>query len=303
MSRVSILIIYIITLSTSVALAAESDMLHQCSICEFSSCFQPSQGVEEVAIADIIEDVNMAESEEVKKRKLFFNNVFDRGVNRNPYAYRGEFVAGVTAAHANLDSSNSELLLLLNDISAGGYYTSVNPYIGYTIRDNQVIGARFGFTRMGGNIDSATLDLGESNDITLDIPYISYTSDSFKYGVFFRSYAGLDSRGRFALFADVDLSYKRSKSLFEMDMGSESLFTRSQSWGIDLDFNPGVGVYIFSNVSATLSFGLGGLSYGSATQYDREDIYIGDFEDSKLSLKFNILAISIGINIHLWSYE
>ncbi len=283
-----ILILYLIALSTGVALADSWD-------------FSPLE------TSEVSYTLQADDEESSEKRSIFggkrLKNAFDRGVNRNPYVYKGEFIVGLTATHANIDSSDSQLLLLLNDISAGGYYTSVNPYVGYTISDNKVVGARFGFTRMGGNIDTATIDLGEDNDISLDLPYISYTSDSFSYGVFFRSYAGLDSRGRYALFADVNISYKRTNSLFEMDMGSEPLFTRSQSWGLDLDFNPGIGVYIFPNVSATLSFGLGGLSYGSATQYDKEGSFVGDFDDSKLSLKFNILAINIGINIHLWSNE
>ncbi len=70
-----------------------------------------------------------------------------------------------------------------------------------------------------------------------------------------------------------------------------------------VNFNPGVAVYVLSNVSATLSFGLGGLSYDSTIQYDREGLYMGESNDSKLSFKFNILAINIGINVHLWSYE
>lgn len=230
-------------------------------------------------------------------------SVFDRGIDRNPYIYKGEFITGVTAMHGSVNSSQSEVLLMLTDIDASGSYTSVKPYIGYTIGDNQVLGAKFGFSRVKGVVDSAIIDFGESNDLSFDIPYVNYSQDSYNYGVFFRSYAGLDRAGRIALFADLELSYNQSRSKFEMDMGSEPIHVKGDSWSVDLDFNPGVEIYVLSNVSASVSFGLGGLSYQSAVQYDKDGVLVGEMDDSKLSLKFNILAINIGINIHLWANE
>ncbi len=231
------------------------------------------------------------------------STTFDRGVNRNPYIYKGELLMGVTAAHGNISASNSQLLLLVNTITAEGSYTSVNPYIGYTLADNRVLGVRFGFDRLRGSLDSGVIDLGEANDLSFDVPYVGYSYDNFNYGIFFRSYAGLDPKGRVALFADLDLTYTTSRSTFEMEMGGDPLFVRGEGWKLGLNFNPGVEVYVLPNISASLIFGLGGISYQSDVQYDREGFSVGESTDSKLSLKFNILAINIGINIHLWGDE
>ncbi len=88
-----------------------------------------------------------------------------------------------------------------------------------------------------------------------------------------------------------------------MDMGSEPLYVKGVGWSADFNFNPGVEVYVLSNIRATLSFGIGGVSYDSDVQYDREGFKVGESTDSKFSFKFNILAINIGINIHLWGNE
>ena len=65
-------------------------------------------------------------------------------------------------------------------------------------------------------------------------------------------------------------------------------------------FNPGAAVYIFPNVCATLSFGLGGIQYTSVTQKDAEGHKIGSRKASNMKFKLNIAAINVGMTIHLW---
>lgn len=255
------------------------------------------------SLADTLVEVNQPMIPVDYKGGLKFSErpVLDRGINRNPFIYRGEFIGGVWATHMSASSDNSQFLLMLNNISAAGSYTSVKPYLGYAYRDNRVVGVRFGYTDFDANIESATLDFGDANDLSFEIPYVGYSQRKFYYGIFHRSYAGLDAKGRFAVFADLDLSYYRASSKFDLESGGEIGRVSSNSWGVDLDFNPGVAVYMFSNVSATISFGLGGINYSSSEQYDIDGEKVGEKSDSKLSFKFNILAINIGVNIHLWS--
>ena len=59
---------------------------------------------------------------------------------------------------------------------------------------------------MDGNLDAARYDLGESNDASGSIPKVNFNSDNYSFGIFHRSYAGLDPKGRFGLFAEFELS-------------------------------------------------------------------------------------------------
>ena len=65
-------------------------------------------------------------------------------------------------------------------------------------------------------------------------------------------------------------------------------------------FRFGAAVYIFPNVCATLSFGLGGIQYTSVTQKDAEGHKIGSRKASNMKFKLNIAAINVGMTIHLW---
>ena len=74
----------------------------------------------------------------------------------------------------------------------------------------------------------------------------------------------------------------------------------SDNTQLKLSFNPGAAVYIFPNVCATLSFGLGGIQYTTVTQKDAEGNKVGSRQASKMKFKLNIAAINIGMTIHLW---
>ena len=69
---------------------------------------------------------------------------------------------------------------------------------------------------------------------------------------------------------------------------------------VKLAFNPGAAVYIFPNVCATISFGLGGIQYTSITQKDADGNKIGSRKASNMRFRLNIAAINFGMTIHLW---
>ena len=77
----------------------------------------------------------------------------------------------------------------------------------------------------------------------------------------------------------------------------------SDTYKVRLNFNPGVAAYIFPNVCATLSFGLGGLHYTHITQFDDKMEKTGSRDFSKLRFRLNIAEINIGVTVHLWSKQ
>ena len=87
---------------------------------------------------------------------------------------------------------------------------------------------------------------------------------------------------------------------FAYESGDRIKRTYSDNTQFKLAFNPGAAVYIFPNVCATLSFGLGGIQYTSVTQKDAEGRKIGSRKASNMKFKLNIAAINVGMTIHLW---
>ena len=76
--------------------------------------------------------------------------------------------------------------------------------------------------------------------------------------------------------------------------------TFSDNTQLKLAFNPGAAVYIFPNVCATLSFGLGGIQYTSVTQKDDAGNKIGTRKASNMRFRLNVAAINFGMTVHLW---
>jgi len=210
---------------------------------------------------------------------------------------------GITASYGTISSDDTDMMLILDHINLDGTMAQVNPFVGYFYRDNNCLGVRFGYRHMDGNLDAARYDLGESNDASGSIPKVNFNSDNYSFGIFHRSYAGLDPKGRFGLFAEFELSLSTgtSKLSYQPDTASDNMKTTfSDNTQLKLAFNPGAAVYIFPNVCATLSFGLGGIQYTSVTQKDDAGNKIGTRKASNMRFRLNVAAINFGMTVHLW---
>lgn len=217
-----------------------------------------------------------------------------------PFALKGEWLGGITLSTGAISSDNSTLLLFLDDITADGTLFSIQPFAGYFYSDNRCVGVRVGYTRFDGDVSDIALDLGESNDMDIDIPSLTTASTSYSAAIFHRSYASMDRAGRFALFADLEASYAYAFS--HSSIGDDR--SKNRSHNVAVAFNPGVAIYLFPNVCTTFSFGLGGLNYTNIEQLSpTTGEVIGSSESSQLSFKFNIAAINFGIVFHFWGGE
>lgn len=226
----------------------------------------------------------------------------DRGINTGtPFGYKGEVIMGVTASYGTLTSEDSNILVYLDDINVDGALATVKPFIGYFYRDNRCIGMRFGYQYVDGTLGSLNLDLGEQNDISLNIEGLQLINNSVSASIFHRSYIALDDKGQFGLFAEIEASAQMGEGEFLNSSGEVPKYTKSENLKFELGFNPGVAVYIFPSVCATVSIGLGGLKYTSIQQYDELNNKIGSREASKMQFRLNIANINFGMVFHLWS--
>ncbi len=234
------------------------------------------------------------------RRFLPMRRRLDREIGKVKYAYKGEVMLGLTASYGTITSEDTDFWLIVDNIDAEGTTATVKPFFGYFYRDNNCVGVRFGYYYVHGKLGNVDLDLGEKNDISFSVSDMNLSTENFSFGIFHRSYAGLDPKGRFGLFAELELSYSTGKSRFNYMSGEEIRYTTSDNKKLKLAFNPGVGVYIFPNVCGTLSFGLGGIQYASVRQFDEAGNKVGSRTASKMRFRLNLADINIGMIVHLW---
>lgn len=225
----------------------------------------------------------------------------DREMEKNKFVYKGETMMGLTISYGTLNTDNADMFPIFEEINVGGSIVTLNPYIGYFYRDNNCFGVRFGYSHVDGTLDSFGVDLGEQNDIELDIPWIDLSSRRFSASAFHRTYVGLDEKCRFGAFGELELSYTNGNNMFAYKSGDRLKHTRSKSQSVRVLFSPGVAVYALPNVSASVSFGLGGFKYTFTQQYDENGEKTGKRHYSNLNFRLNLLDIRIGLTFHLWN--
>lgn len=224
----------------------------------------------------------------------------DREINKNKFVYKGEVMLGLTASYGTITSEDTDLLLVLEHIDADGAMATVKPFVGYAYSDNHAVGVRLGYRHIDVTVGNIGFNLGAQNDLSGSFGDMDYSGNNFTFGLFHRSYVGLDAKGRFGLFAEVEVAVETGTSTFGYLSGEVLKRTHSNNFKAELAFNPGLAVYIFPNVCGTLSFGLGGVQYARITQKNDAGERIGSRDASKMRFRLNLAEINIGVTIHLW---
>ena len=237
----------------------------------------------------------------IKRRFLPTRHRIDREINKNRFVYKGETMCGLTVSYGTLSTEDADMFPIFENIDLSGNITTVNPFVGYFYRDNRCIGVRFGYTHISGKLNSLGINLGEQNDLEIDIPWLDLSSDRFSFGLFHRSYVPLDEKGRFGAFGEFELSLTTGENTFAYESGDSHKYTSSENMTVKVGFNPGIAVYAFPNVCATVSFGLGGFRYTQVRQFDEAGAEIGSRKYSKMNFRLNLAEIRIGMTIHLWN--
>lgn len=224
---------------------------------------------------------------------------FDRGILNYRLIEKGKWMGGLTFSFINYESEEGSLLYsMLGDFDANFSIKAFNPYVGYAIKDNTVVGVKFGYNRVIGDLGNIDLNLG--SDMSFSIGNMRYSEDLYSVGLFHRSYIGLDSSGMFGLFNETHLTYKRGHSNFTNGKSDSADITNTETTinELRIGINPGVAVFITKNVSAEMSFGVAGFKYRS----ERQNNSLGEEgkrDTSGADFKINILNINIGLTFCL----
>ena len=238
----------------------------------------------------------------IESRFLPTTRRVDRNIDLNKFVYKGEWMLGIAASYGTLDVSDSDLMLLFDDINLGLRRTAVLPYVAYAYRDNRAVGMRFGYEFLKADLGNAALDLGSlAEDISFGISDIGIRSESFNYSLFHRNYIGLDRRGIVGAILEAELLVKSGNTSFYMGEGESRNYSMSKNFAAKLNLNPGLAVYVFPEVCVTVTVGIGSLYYNNIRQYNAVGIETGRRDHSALKFKLNIADIQIGVVAHLWN--
>lgn len=219
---------------------------------------------------------------------------YDRGIINYRFVPKHTWIGGVTVSVFNFESDNSRLLFsLLKDIDLDLRTLSVNPFVGYAVADNVVVGLKFGYSRISGGIDNLALNI---EDMDISLKDIRYTDDSYSFNFFHRSYVGLDPKGLFGLFNETTLGYSTGSARFSRGKDETLKYTDSTINQLRVGINPGIAIFIMPNVGAEVSFGVAGFTYNWEKQ-KKSNGEEGKRTNSGANFKINLFNINIGITV------
>lgn len=221
---------------------------------------------------------------------------YDRGLYNFLFIPKGQWSFGLTASYGEFNTRDVELLSMIKDLDLGLKAYSLKPSISYAIRSNQTVGLKFNYTRMTGDLGSLSLDIDD--DLSFTIGDISYYSQTYSAGIFYRNYVGLGKAKRFGVFNEIDISFGSGSSRFKRKYNDVVRDTRTYITEASLNFSPGLCVFIMDNVSFNVSFGVFGLKMKHERQLT-DGIEEGSRWSSGANFKFNIFNIAFGMAVHI----
>lgn len=221
---------------------------------------------------------------------------YDRGLFNFLFIPKGQWAFGLTASYGELNTDDVQILSLIKDIDFKGKIYSINPTISYFIRNNQSLGLRFTFSN--GDAKLASLGMNFDEDLNFNIRDVSYSTQSYGVSFFYRNYIGLSTMKRFGIFNEVELGVQSGSSRFMRIYDDRPRDTRTTTTAAQLNFSPGVCMFIMDYISFNVSFGVFGLHLTHESQLtDGRDE--GSRTTSGANFRFNLFNIKFGIGVHI----
>lgn len=217
---------------------------------------------------------------------------YDRGLSNFLYIPRGVWSVGLTASYGEVSTRDLDIFGLLSDVNIGAHAFSIRPYLQYFVRNNLAVGLKFGYYSAKGAVDSFKVDIDD--DMNFNLNDILYRSESYSAALTLSQYLGLSRRGRFGVFNEIELAFKTGNSNFRRPYGGEINDTFTTVTEVDLNFSPGIQVFIMKNVAFHVSFGVFGFYLKNEKQREN-GTPAGNRFSSGASFRFNLFNINFGI--------
>lgn len=220
----------------------------------------------------------------------------DRGLSNYLYVPKGMWSVGLTVSYGEFGTKDLDIFGLLSDVNIGAHAFSIKPYVSYFIRNNISVGLKFGYYNAKGDVDSFKVDIDD--DINFNLHDISYRAESYTAALTFTQYIGLGRKSRFGVFNEIELSFTSGNSDFKRPYNNEPRITRTTNMEAQLNFSPGLQVYMMKGVAFHVSFGVFGFYLKNEKQREN-DVNIGNRFTSGANFRFNIFNINFGIAVNL----
>lgn len=218
----------------------------------------------------------------------------DRGLSNFLYIPKGTIALGLTCSYGEIGTEDLDLLGLISDVDINAHAFSVKPYMQYFIRNNLAIGLKLGYYNARGSLGSMSVNIDD--DMNFDLRDVMYSSKSYSAAFTFSQYLGLSRRGRFGVYNEIELSYKGGSSDFCRPYNGELRTTHTNSQDIELNFSPGLQVFIMKNAAFHISFGVFGFYFKNEKQKENDEP-VGDRFSSGANFRFNIFNINFGLAV------
>lgn len=219
---------------------------------------------------------------------------YDRGLFNYLYIPKGQWTFGLSASYGELNTEDIQVLSVLKNVDFNGKIYSLRPTVSYTFANNQSMGMRLVYTRGLGDLNSLAMDFDD--DMNFNLHDVSYYSQTYSLGVFYRNYVGLSDQKRFAVFNEVALDFSTGSSRFKRYYDDVLYDTETITRGFSLNFSPGLCIFIQEYAAFNVSFGVFGLKFNKEDQRTN-----GEDDGSRFSsganFKFNIFNINFGLMI------
>lgn len=229
----------------------------------------------------------------LKERKF---GRYDRGLFNYLYIPKGLWSFGLTASYGELNTKDIEMFDLITGVTLRGDIFSISPYMQYFIKNNLAVGLKLSYTRGSASVNSFNLEIDE--DMAFNINDINYKTENYESAFTLRQYFGLDRSARFGVFNEIELAFASGMSDFNRPYDGEMRRLHSTTMQAQLNFSPGVSVFIMKNVGFNVSFGVFGFSLKNEKQY-LNDVYQGSRFTSGANFRFNIFNINFGLAVTL----
>ncbi len=213
---------------------------------------------------------------------------------------KGSHGGGLSASWRKFSLGDDEgytvLAKYLGDLRGGYRTVAIAPSFEYFLADNQSVVVRFDYSRMGVDLDNASLNLSEG--LGLNVSGQHYKRQSYSLAAGVRHYVPFMGSRIFGWFVEGTLNggYVQSM-LYEFD-GELKQGTYNSHWKLALRMDPGVCFFVHENFDFEVSVGLLDLSWKLVRQNENQ---VKDSTGSSLGTGFNIdlLAIRFGAHIYL----
>ena len=226
---------------------------------------------------------------------VVYGQKFDRGINKRIFVPKGQWLTGGSFSYSQHDMDDFKFLVL-NDMQGDGYTMNISPFLGYFVKNNMALGARFGYKRTFYRIDNVALDRGD--DLSFDVKDY-YNLQHVYYGTaMMRNYINLGESKRFGLFNELRLTAGGGQGKIVSGKGDELSGTFQNIYEFQLGLAPGLAAFITNEVAIEASVGVLGFNYKKTDQIT-DQTYKGSYTKSSANFKIDIFSLNIGVAFYL----